>query len=86
MSITLSPELEQAVRERVATGVAPSVGDFVERAVREALAQQPELSETEYLLSSAKNAERLLGALESSRNGEAVSMTVDELAKKLDLR
>ena len=44
------------------------------------------LEETEYLLSSPKNAERLLTSLRRARRGEGVSKTVDELADEVGLR
>ena len=44
------------------------------------------LEETEYLLGSPKNAERLLTSLRRARRGEGVSKTVDELADEVGLR
>jgi antitoxin YefM len=41
------------------------------------------LIETSYLLSSPKNARRLFEALEESKRGEGVEMTVDELRKQV---
>jgi antitoxin YefM len=43
------------------------------------------LMETSYLLSSPKNARRLFEALEESKHGEGVEMTVDELRKRVGL-
>ena len=46
-------------------------------------AEQSGLEETEYLLSSPKNAERLLNSLDRARRGEGVSKTIDELADEI---
>ena len=43
------------------------------------------LMETAHLLSSPKNARRLFEALEESKRGEGVEMTVDELRKSVGL-
>ncbi len=43
------------------------------------------LEETEYLLSSPRNAERLSNSLDRARRGEGVAKTVDELADELGL-
>jgi PHD/YefM family antitoxin component YafN of YafNO toxin-antitoxin module len=40
---------------------------------------------TEYLLSSPRNAERLLRALERSRRGEGKPQTVEEFRKQIGL-
>ena len=45
----------------------------------------PKLDETEYLLRSPKNAERLLAALAWSEAGEGVPQTVEELRAEFGL-
>ncbi len=52
---------------------------------RTALPKRKDLGETEYLLSSPKNAERLLKAMERARAGEGEPQTVVELRKSLGL-
>lgn len=43
------------------------------------------IDETEYLLRSPRNAERLLRALERSERGEGKSQTVEEFRKEIGL-
>ena len=43
------------------------------------------LTETEYLLRSPRNAERLRNASEEVRNGQGLVVTVDELRKRFGL-
>ena len=43
------------------------------------------LQETDYLLRSPKNAERLMGALDSVREGKGTRMTLDEIQQEFGL-
>jgi len=47
--------------------------------------KKPKMDETEYLLRSPRNAERLLQAMEDSKRGEGKPQSVEELRKELGL-
>jgi antitoxin YefM len=49
------------------------------------MAKRRTIDETDYLLSSPRNAERLLRALEDAKSGERKPQTVEELRKELGL-
>lgn len=40
--------------------------------------KEPEIDETEYLLSTEANKERLMAALKSEQNGEGISISLDD--------
>jgi hypothetical protein len=47
--------------------------------------EEAQLDETEYLLRSKKNAERLFNAIQAAERGEGEVLTVEELRKSVGL-
>jgi antitoxin YefM len=57
----------------------------MKRSVKKPPVEQTNLDETEYLLRSPKNAERLLAALARSAAGEGQAQTLEELRAEVGL-
>ena len=78
----LAKLMDRVTQDRETVIISRRGGEKVAMIAADELAS---LLETDYLLQSPRNAERLLAALNRARAGEGVEMTVDELAQKFGL-
>lgn len=76
MEIQLSPELEQIVKDKVASGMYPDANEFVREAILRAV-------ERDYLKWKRLNEAIAIG-IEQAKRGELVDLDMDQINAELD--
>lgn len=76
MEIQLSPELEQIVKDKVASGMYPDADEFVREAILRTV-------ERDYLKRKRLNEAIAIG-IEQAKRGELVDLDMDQINAELD--